>query len=132
MEAAITQLANPIGSPNTKILVDTAVTNSVIANATGSGATTLYQLEFDNTANSAVTYLKIYESVSPTMGGSAATDEPSLVIAAAASTKEYVSLHTSMVISTGFSYIATTTLAEAGSPAAPSSACSLAVIYTHS
>jgi len=132
MAAAITTLAATLGG---SVLSDTAVTNTVVANATvgGAGATTnIYHIEFDNTSNSSVTYLKIYESVSPTMGGSAASDEPSFVLAAAASTKEYVSVPSAIAHSTGFSYIATTTQAEAGSPSAPSNACSLAMIYTKS
>tara|TARA_R110000796_G_scaffold186099_1_gene302952 strand:- start:926 stop:1324 length:399 start_codon:yes stop_codon:yes gene_type:complete len=130
MAAAITQLVDALGG---FVLSDTAVTNTVVANATvgGAGATTnIFHIEFDNTANAAVTYLKIYENVNPTMGGTAATDEPSFVLAAAASTKEYVSVPSAIAHSTGFSYIATTTQAEAGSPSAPASACSLAMIYT--
>jgi hypothetical protein len=132
MAAAITTLADKLGG---YVLSDSAVTNTVVANATVGGAgaqTNIYHIEFDNTANSSVTYLKIYENVNPTMGGSAATDEPSLVIAAAASTKEYLSVPSTIAHSTGFSYIATTTQAEAGSPSAPSNVCSLAVIYTKS
>ena len=129
MAVAITQLADPIGSPNTKILTDIAVTATVVANATGAAAT-VYHIEFDNTMNSTVTYLKIYESASPTMGGTAATDEPSIVIAAAASTKEYMALaNTTLSIATGLSYIATTTQAEHANPTAPTSPCALAIMY---
>ena len=131
MAAAITTLAGKLGD---YVLTDTAVTNTVVANATVGGGTTtnIYHIEFDNTMNTTVTYLKICESVSPTMGGSAATDEPSFVLAAAASTKEYVSMPSAIAHSTGFSYIATVTQAEAAGPTAPASACSLSMIYTKS
>ena len=122
MAAAITTLTGVLGG---KVLSDTAVTNSVVANPT-SGAVTVYHVEFDNTANSSVTYLKIYEATSVTLG----TTQPSIVVKAAAATKEYLSMPTGMVLATGASYIATTTASNAaGSPAAPSNACSLTFIY---
>ena len=122
MAAAITELADALGS---NVLTDTAVTNSVVANPTTGGAT-IFHLEFDNTANSAVTYLKMYEATSVTLG----TTQPSIVVKAAASTKEYLSMTTGMVLATGTSYIATTTASNsAGSPAAPATACKLTFIY---
>ena len=115
MAAALTVISGALGS---NVLTDTAVTNSVVANPTTGGAT-IFHLEFDNTANSAVTYLKIYEGSSVTQG----TTQPSIVVKAAASTKEYLSMTTGMVLATGASYIATTTASNsAGSQAAPSTA----------
>lgn len=123
MAAAITTLAATLGG---KVLSDSAVTNTVVANPI-SGGGTIYHLEFDNTMNAAVTYLKIYEQTSVTLG----TTQPSIVVKAAASTKEYLSIPTGMVLTTGASYIATTTASNAaGSPSAPASACALAFIYT--
>ena len=122
MAAAITTLAATLGG---KVLSDSAVTNTVVANPI-SGGGTIFHLEFDNTANSAVTYLKMYEATTVTLG----TTQPSIVIKAAASTKEYLSIPTGMVLATGASYIATTTASNAaGSPSAPASACALAFIY---
>tara|TARA_R100001443_G_scaffold75271_1_gene82862 strand:- start:124 stop:495 length:372 start_codon:yes stop_codon:yes gene_type:complete len=123
MAAAITQLAATLGG---KVLSDNAVTNTVVANPT-SGAITMYHLEFDNTMNSSVTYIKIYEATSVTLG----TTQPSLVVKAAAATKEYVSIPTGLEFATGASYVATTTASNStGSPSAPSNACSMAFIYT--
>ena len=123
MAASITQLAATLGG---KVLSDSAVTNTVVADPIGGGGT-IYHLEFDNTMNAAVTYLKIYEATSVTLG----TTQPSIIIKAAASTKEYVSVPSGLVLATGASYIATTTASNsAGSPSAPASACALAFIYT--
>tara|TARA_R110000765_G_scaffold160447_2_gene264713 strand:- start:79 stop:450 length:372 start_codon:yes stop_codon:yes gene_type:complete len=122
MAAAITTLTGVLGG---KVLSDTAVTNSVVANPT-SGAVTVYHVEFDNTANSSVTYLKIYEATSVTLG----TTQPSLIVKAAAATKEYVAIPTGLQFTTGASYIATTTASNsAGSPAAASNTCKLALLY---
>lgn len=122
MAAALTVISGALGS---NVLTDSAVTNSVVANPTTGGAT-IFHLEFDNTANSSVTYLKMYEATSVTLG----TTQPSIVVKAAAATKEYLSMPTGMVLATGASYIATTTASNAaGSPAAPSNACALSFIY---
>ena len=122
MAAALTVISGALGS---NVLTDTAVTNSVVANPTTGGAT-IFHLEFDNTANSSVTYLKMYEATSVTLG----TTQPSIVVKAAAATKEYLSMPTGMVLATGTSYIATTTASNAaGSPAAPTTACGLTFIY---
>ena len=122
MAAALTVISDALGS---NVLTDSAVTNSVVANPTTGGAT-IFHLEFDNTANSSVTYLKMYEATSVTLG----TTQPSIVVKAAAATKEYLSMPTGMVLAAGASYIATTTASNAaGSPAAPSNACSLTFIY---
>ena len=122
MAAAITILRGILG---TKVLTDTAVTNTVVANPT-SGAATIRHLEFDNTMNSSVTYLKIYEATSVTLG----TTQPAFILKAAAATKEYVSMPMGLELATGASYIATTTASNsAGSPAAPSNACKLYFVY---
>jgi len=122
MATSTVVLANPIGG---KVYKDTAASNSaVIAVASG---TTVYHIEFDNTANSSVTYLKIYEATSVTLG----TTEPSIILKAAASTKEYMSFPLGLALATGLGYVATTTASNsAGSPAAPSTACGLTVVYT--
>ena len=124
MAAEITSLFNPLG---TRVLRDTAVTNSVVTGY--SGDTTIYAIEFDNTANSSVTYLKIYEETSVTLG----TTQPSFILKAAASTKEYFSMPTGLDHDTGISYIATTTAINNGSgstsPSAPSNACTVNILF---
>jgi len=124
MAAETTTLFNPLG---TKILRDTAVTNSAVTGYTG--ATTIYAIEFDNTSNATATYLKIYEATSVTLG----TTQPSFILKAAASTKEYFSMPTGLDQATGISYIATTTAINNGSgstsPSAPSSVCALNVLH---
>jgi hypothetical protein len=122
MATTTVTLSNPTGG---KVYKDTAASNSaVIAVASG---TTVYHIEFDNTANSAVTYLKIYEATSVTLG----TTEPSVILKAAAATKEYMSFPLGLALATGLGYVATTTASNsAGSPAAPSNACSLTILYS--
>jgi len=121
MATTTVTISNPIGGLRYS---DTAASNSAV-NATAA-ATTIYHIEFDNTANSAVTYLKLYEATSVTLG----TTEPSVILKAAAATKEYMSFPMGMAVLTGVSYVATTTASNAaGSPAAPSNACGLTVLY---
>ena len=115
-------ISDPIGG---KRYTDTAASNSAV-NAVASPST-IYHIEFDNTANSAVTYLKIYEATSVTLG----TTEPSIIVKAAGATKEYVSIPMGLALGTGISYVATTTASNsAGSPAAPTTACELTFIYS--
>ena len=123
MAIGTTSLRGPFTSG--KVYNDTGATNSVVAAA--SGATTIYHVEFDNTSNSAATYLKFYESGSVTLG----TTQPSFIIKAAAATKEYMSFPTGLPHATALQYIVTTTASNAtGSPSAPSSACGLTILYS--
>tara|TARA_R110000744_G_scaffold244906_2_gene361671 strand:+ start:11 stop:379 length:369 start_codon:yes stop_codon:yes gene_type:complete len=122
MAIGTTTLSPQLGG---KVYNDTAATNSVVAAV--SGATTIYHIEFDNTSNAAVTYLKMYESGSVTLG----TTQPSFIIKAAASTKEYMSFPTGLSHASAIQYIATTTASNsAGSPSAPSAVCGLTILYT--
>ena len=122
MAIGTTTLAAALGG---KVYSDTAASNSVVAAA--SGATTIYHVEFDNTSNSAATYLKFYESGSVTLG----TTQPSFIIKAAAATKEYMSFPTGLSHASALQYIATTTASNASaSPSAPSTACGLTILYS--
>ena len=118
MAAAITSLQNPVGNI---LVTDTAVTKVVVGNASGgSGSLTLYQIEADNSANSAVTYLKLYGVAAPTIG----TTEPVMVLKLMASTKEYHVFTTGLSISY-LTYLTTTTASNAvviGSIGAPANA----------
>jgi hypothetical protein len=121
MAAAITGLQNPVGN---LLVTDTAVTKVVVGNASGgSGSLTLYQIEADNTANSAVTYLKLYGVAAPTIG----TTEPVGVFKIKASTKEYYVFTTGLSISY-LTYLTTTTASNAivvGSIGAPANALNI-------
>tara|TARA_R100000388_G_C7130028_1_gene104982 strand:- start:108 stop:482 length:375 start_codon:yes stop_codon:yes gene_type:complete len=122
MAAEITSLLNPLG---TRVLRDTAVTNSAV-NGFTNASSTIYAIEFDNTMNSSVTYLKMYENASPTIG----TTAPSFILKAAASTKEYFSMPTGMDHNTAITYLATTTQSNSsGSPSAPSNACTVNILF---
>ena len=122
MAAEITALFDPLG---TRVLRDTAVTNSAV-NGLTNASSTIYAIEFDNSMNSAVTYFKMYEHASPTIG----TTDPSFILKAAASTKEYFSMPTGMDHNTALTYMATTTQANnVGSPSAPSNACTVNILF---
>ena len=121
MAAETTSLFNPFG---TRVIRDTAVTNSAVTGHTGD--TEIYAIEFDNTMNSSVTYFKMYQAASPTIG----TTPPSFVLKAAASTKEYFSMPTGLDHDTAITYLATTTQANnVGSPSAPSNACTVNILH---
>lgn len=121
MAAEITTLFGQLAG---NILRDTSVTNVTALGHTGS--TTIYAVEFDNTANSVVTYLKIYEDGTPVIG----TTQPSFILKAQPFTKEYFSAPTGVTHATAITYLATTTASNAtASPAAPTTACTLTVLF---
>ena len=121
MATSNTTLRNPLG---TDVWSDTAVTNSLVQM---DNACTVYHMEFDNTANAAVTYYTVYNvaSGSVTLG----TTQPSFIFPCAANTKQYMTLPTAVAFGTAFTYIATSTLSNATSQSAPTTAVGLTVSY---
>ena len=119
--AQIQPLLNPIGG---SVYTATISSASAVNNPLSDTAVTAYQIEVDNTANSAVTYVKVYNAASPAH----ASNAPMMTLKAEASTKQHFMFPAGTEIGY-FSYIVTTTQANTGTPSATSSAVDIALLY---
>jgi hypothetical protein len=119
--AQIQPLLNPIGG---QVYTATISTASAVNNPLADTAVTVYQIELDNTANSAATYLKVYNAASPAH----ASNAPFYILRAEAATKQHVIFPAGTEFGY-FSYIVTTTQVNTGSPTATSSAVEVACLY---
>tara|TARA_R110002110_G_scaffold18524_6_gene77762 strand:+ start:1253 stop:1621 length:369 start_codon:yes stop_codon:yes gene_type:complete len=92
---------NPVaGVLAANIIEDTAAAATAQANVL-SGATTLYMVRIDNTANSTETvYLKIYDATSATVG----TTRPSGIFSCPASSSRQYSVPDGITFSAGITY----------------------------
>lgn len=104
MSVTTTSLASPIGS---KLIIDTLV-NGVGVDGAISGSTTIYQIQIDNTLNTAPVYLKIADATSAVPG----TTEPHQIYQCPGSVKVSLVVNSGFVLASGLSYWATT---DAGS-----------------
>jgi len=111
MAVTVTNQTNPLGS---KIVQDTAATNSAVDNTTG-GSGTLYMVEVDNSSYSTAVYFKLADAADATAGSTAAT----MVFYCPASSKRAYVFPEGIAFSNGFSHWCVTGAAE-GSTAAPS------------
>tara|TARA_R100001510_G_C7645502_1_gene202870 strand:- start:1695 stop:2072 length:378 start_codon:yes stop_codon:yes gene_type:complete len=119
--AQIQPLLDPIGG-----FVYTATISNATAvnNPLADDKVTIFQLEVDNTANSAVTFLKVYNAASPAH----ASNAPFQIFKVEASTKQHFIMPAGTEIGY-FSFIVTTTQANTGSPTATSSPVDIALLY---
>jgi len=108
-------------------IVDTAVTNTAVANASGSsGTVTLFYVEIDNTANTATSYLKMARAASATPSSTS----PDTIMSVPGGTKQYFAFATGMT-QTYITYWATSTAANGTSQTAPSTAISVTFLCAH-
>lgn len=113
MSVTTTPLSNPVGA---NIVTDTT-SNATSEDDVRGGATTVYMVDVDNTANAAVSYVKLYDSAAPTVG----TTAPDFVFKVTASTRKVFVLDMSGVaFTTGLSF-ATVTAAGTAGTSSPSS-----------
>jgi len=113
MPVTATNQTTPLGS---KIIQDTAATNSAVDNSTG-GSGTLYMVEIDNTSYSTAVYLKMADTTNATAGTTAST----MVLFCPASAKRSYVFPEGIAFSSGFSHWCTTGAAESNTdaPATP-------------
>jgi hypothetical protein len=111
MAVTVTNQSNPLGS---KIVNDTAASNTAVDNASG-GSGTLYMVEIDNSSYSTAVYLKMADTTNATAGTTAST----MVLFCPASSKRSYVFPEGIAFSSGFSHWCTTAAAE-DSTAAPS------------
>ncbi len=103
------------------LLTDASVAAVVVAKASSA---VIYELELDNTANAAVTYLRLYNATSATLGS---TQYDALVLVPA-STKITLVLPGGVTFGTGLCYAAGTS-ATLATTTAPSSAFAIKIVY---
>ena len=109
MAVTVTNQSNPLAS---KIVQDTAATNSAVDNTTG-GSGTLYLVEVDNTAYSTAVYFKMANSANATAGTTSAT----MVFLCPASVKRSYVFPEGIAFSAGFSHWCVTGVAESDTTA---------------
>jgi hypothetical protein len=111
MSRSITQNANPFGA----VLYENTALGATPDDNIRGGATTVYQVCVDNTANSAATYLNAWNNANPTVGST----PPDFSFLIPATSKKTITLDfTGILFGTALSLACTTT---AGGSTAPNS-----------
>ena len=113
MAITVTNQSTPLGA---KIVNDTTVGNTAVINVTGA-AGVIYYVEIDNTANAAVSYLKVYDTGTVTVG----TTPPDWIFRAYGSANTKYVIPTDVNFATALSYCCVTTAGDGGT-ASPASA----------
>ena len=103
------------------LLTDTAAAAVVVVKASSA---VLYELELDNTANSAATYLRLYNATTATIG----TTQYDSLILVPASVKITIVLPGGVTFGTGLCYAAGTS-ATIATATAPSSSFAIKIVY---
>tara|TARA_R110000824_G_scaffold190165_1_gene371586 strand:- start:320 stop:685 length:366 start_codon:yes stop_codon:yes gene_type:complete len=119
MAVSITNLGSPLA---VKLVIDTTADATSAANVTGASGN-LFLVEIDNTNNTAISYLKLYNHASPTVG----TTAPDLVLPAPASTKLTYAIPQGVAFGTAISIAATTAGGTAGT-GSPSGAVTVNIL----
>ena len=101
MAASLTTQHGVLGG---KFVSDSSANAVIDANVTG-GASNIFYVEIDNTANSAASYLKLYDNANVTVG----TTAPNMVLRCAASKKQYFVTPQGVAFASALSYACTTT-----------------------
>ena len=114
MAITITNQSTNLGK---RILKDTAVTNSVVHNATGA-AGSIHSIFVDNNGLAAIVFLKFWDQATTVTLG---TTDPVLCFLIPASSREILNFPDGLVFSTGISYACVQTPGTAGTaaPATP-------------
>ena len=110
MAVTVTNQSNPLAS---KLVQDTAATNSAVDNATGASGT-LYMVEVDNSNYATAVYFKIANATSTTVG----TTPAAMAFLCPASVKRSYVFPEGIAFDTGFSHWCVTAAAQ-NSTAAP-------------
>ena len=90
-----------------------------------SGSTTVYTLDLDNSANSAITYFKLYDNASPKYG----TTDPVVMIEVAANARQVWSVAQGLNLTNGLSMMAATSDGP-DSSSSPSSSFNLSLVVS--
>lgn len=109
MAVTVSNQSNPLG---TKLVQDTAASNTAVDNTTGASGT-LYMVEIDNTGLAATVYFKLADAASATAGTTAA----SFVFMCPASSKRSYAFPEGIAFSNGFSHWCVTAAGESNTSA---------------
>lgn len=104
------------------LLVDTDA--DAVAVAVKASSAVLYQIEVDNTANAAASYLKLYNTGSPTVG----TTAPDWIVMIPASQERNITIPEGLTFGTALSYACVTAGGTAGTTS-PTSDVVLRMVY---
>ena len=120
---AVTNLSIEVVSGG-KLFNDTDNENTAVAVKASSG--TVYMIEVDNTANAAITYVKLWDTAqgSVTVG----TTAPVMIIPVAASAKITLAVPTGIAFATAITVASVTTAGTAGTTS-PTSAAIVRIVY---
>ena len=122
---AVSVTSSGVSSPFAVRAIDITDLENTGLNDFVSSSTTVYSLDLDNSANGAVTYFKLYDNASPTYG----TTQPSLMIQVPASTRAVWTIAKGLLLTSGFSVMASTDDGE-GAAGAPGSSFNVSVVCT--
>ena len=112
------------GNLSTDVIEDTNVNATAQNNVTGAAAV-FFGIYIDNTANSAASFVKIYNHASPTVG----TTDPNFVFMCPASVTRQYTMAGGTALSAGLSYACTTAGGTAGT-GSPGSAVLIRILAT--
>lgn len=122
MALTTTPLNNPIGAA----IVTQTVCNATPNDDVRAGASTVYQVDIDNTANGAATFVKFYDNAAPSVG----TTAPDYIFRVPASVRKVFTLDLSgIAFATALSFAAVTAGGTAGT-SNPSSNCAVRILCT--
>lgn len=120
MSAVSTPIVNPIAA---NLYKNAALGATADADIRG-GATTIFQVDIDNTANGAPTFVKVYDSASPTVG----TTAPDYIFKVPAGVRRVFTLGLEGVALTNCSIAAVTAGGTAGT-SNPASSCIVRALF---
>lgn len=108
--AAWAVTSTPIANPLASALVVDSDCDATGENDVRAGATTVYLVQVNNTANGAATYVKMYNALAPTIG----TTAPDMVLMCPASVQRSFAFPDGIAFGTGLSFAGLTTGGTAG------------------
>ena len=104
--------STPLQTNLSASIISDADSNATSEDNVRNGATTVYMVDIDNSANAAVTYTKLYNSTGPTVG----TTAPDMIFMVPASVRKVFVLDPAgIAFSTGLSFASLTAGGTAGS-----------------
>lgn len=103
--------STPLNTNITANIVQDSASNATSEDNVRNGATTVYMVDVDNSANAAVTYVKLYDSAAPTVG----TTAPDMILKVTASARKvFVFDMAGIAFTTGLSFASLTAGGTAG------------------
>lgn len=117
--------SSPLVSPIGAVILKESASGATADTDVRAGATTVYMVDVDNTANGAATFTKLYDSSGPTVG----TTAPDYIFKTAASSRKTYVLDLAGVAFTNLSFASLTAGGTAGSTS-PTSSCIVRVLCT--